>query len=130
MYKTRIESSGDMPQQVAETSLTSSYMGIPDDAPHFLLDTIRSMKSTMTSKYSPIIIPENGSAEVTEEANENIPSLFYRGNMILDIPVRPDILERVPHGIRDEFTHLRYSEVTCSPLDLDTNNFTLRTRLF
>lgn len=56
--------------------------------------------------------------------------LLYRGNLVLDCPVPPVLLQQNPHGERDEFTHMRYSAATCDPNDFYDQDFTLRQRLF
>ncbi|CRK39802.1 hypothetical protein BN1708_008028, partial [Verticillium longisporum] len=56
--------------------------------------------------------------------------LLYRGNLVLDCPVPPRLLNQLPHGERDEFTHMRYSAATCDPDHFYEENFTLRQRLF
>lgn len=56
--------------------------------------------------------------------------LLYRGNLVLDCPVPPVLLQQNPHGERDEFTHMRYTAATCDPSDFYNENFTLRQRLF
>ncbi|KAM0664843.1 hypothetical protein ACQRIT_000475 [Beauveria bassiana] len=56
--------------------------------------------------------------------------LLYRGNLVLDCPVPPILLQQNPHGERDEFTHMRYSAATCDPSDFYNENFTLRQKLF
>ncbi|KAI0847379.1 glycosyltransferase family 2 protein [Daldinia vernicosa] len=56
--------------------------------------------------------------------------LLYRGNLVLDCPVPPRLLNQLPHGERDEFTHMRYSAATCDPNDFYNENFTLRQKLF
>ncbi|KJR84569.1 chitin synthase [Sporothrix schenckii 1099-18] len=56
--------------------------------------------------------------------------LLYRGNLVLDCPVPPLLLNQVPHGERDEFTHMRYTAATCDPSTFYEENFTLRQRLF
>ncbi|KAI0012519.1 glycosyltransferase family 2 protein [Xylariaceae sp. FL0662B] len=56
--------------------------------------------------------------------------LLYRGNLVLDCPVPPRLLDQLPHGERDEFTHMRYSAATCDPNDFYDENFTLRQKLF
>ncbi|CRK17230.1 hypothetical protein BN1723_002387 [Verticillium longisporum] len=56
--------------------------------------------------------------------------LLYRGNLVLDCPVPPRLLNQLPHGERDEFTHMRYSAATCDPDHFYDENFTLRQRLF
>lgn len=56
--------------------------------------------------------------------------LLYRGNLVLDCPVPPKLLKQVPHGERDEFTHMRYTAATCDPSEFYEQNFTLRQKLF
>ncbi|KAI1085017.1 glycosyltransferase family 2 protein [Whalleya microplaca] len=56
--------------------------------------------------------------------------LLYRGNLVLDCPVPPRLLNQLPHGERDEFTHMRYTAATCDPNDFFDENFTLRQKLF
>jgi len=56
--------------------------------------------------------------------------LLYRGNLVLDCPIPPNLLNKLPHGERDEFTHMRYTAATCDPGDFYENNFTLRQKLF
>ncbi|CAM1500607.1 Fc.00g097690.m01.CDS01 [Cosmosporella sp. VM-42] len=56
--------------------------------------------------------------------------LLYRGNLVLDCPVPPVLLQQNPHGERDEFTHMRYSAATCDPKNFYDENFTLRQKLF
>lgn len=56
--------------------------------------------------------------------------LLYRGNLVLDCPVPPKLLNQLPHGERDEFTHMRYSAATCDPSGFYEENFTLRQKLF
>ncbi|KFH46189.1 Chitin synthase-like protein [Hapsidospora chrysogenum ATCC 11550] len=56
--------------------------------------------------------------------------LLYRGNLVLDCPVPPVLLQQNPHGERDEFTHMRYTAATCDPDNFYSENFTLRQRLF
>ncbi|KAM7191864.1 chitin synthase 3 [Naviculisporaceae sp. PSN 640] len=56
--------------------------------------------------------------------------LLYRGNLVLDCPIPPKLLNQLPHGERDEFTHMRYTAATCDPADFYVENFTLRQKLF
>lgn len=56
--------------------------------------------------------------------------LLYRGNLVLDCPIPPRLLSQLPHGERDEFTHMRYTAATCDPNHFYEENFTLRQKLF
>lgn len=58
---------------------------------------------------------------------------LYQGNLVLDCPVPPRLLNQIDHAEppeRDEYTHMRYSAATCDPSDFYTERFTLRQRLF
>jgi chitin synthase len=58
---------------------------------------------------------------------------LFQGNLVLDCPVPPVLLNEIPHAQppeRDEFTHMRYSAATCDPDDFYSERFTLRQRLF
>ncbi len=58
---------------------------------------------------------------------------LFNGNLVLDCPIPPTLLNQVPHATppeRDEFTHMRYSAATCDPAEFYDARFTLRQRLF
>lgn len=58
---------------------------------------------------------------------------LFNGNLVLDCPVPPKLLNQVPHAeppARDEFTHMRYSAATCDPSEFYEERFTLRQKLF
>lgn len=58
---------------------------------------------------------------------------LFNGNLVLDCPVPPRLLNQVQHAQppeRDEFTHMRYSAATCDPEHFYDDRFTLRQRLF
>ncbi|CAI6244364.1 unnamed protein product [Periconia digitata] len=58
---------------------------------------------------------------------------LFRGNYVLDCPIPPRLLNQVNHAQppeRDEFTHMRYSAVTCDPKHFVEERFTLRQKLF
>ncbi|MCJ1324715.1 Chitin synthase, class 1 [Thelotrema lepadinum] len=58
---------------------------------------------------------------------------LFQGNLVLDCPVPPKLLNQVPHAQppeRDEFTHMRYTAATCDPSEFFEQRFTLRQRLF
>ena len=58
---------------------------------------------------------------------------LFKGNLVLDCPIPPRLLNQVPHAQppeRDEFTHMRYSAATCDPKYFDDERFTLRQKLF
>ncbi|EMT61126.1 Chitin synthase A [Fusarium odoratissimum] len=57
----------------------------------------------------------------------------FRGNVVVDLPVPDRILNLVPHSSppgRDEFTHSRFSFITCPPEVFGNRNYTLRATLF
>ncbi|KAF2427412.1 hypothetical protein EJ08DRAFT_671691 [Tothia fuscella] len=58
---------------------------------------------------------------------------LFNGNLVLDCPIPPRLLNQVPHAEppeRDEFTHMRYSAATCDPAVFFEERFTLRQKLF
>ena len=58
---------------------------------------------------------------------------LFNGNLVLDCPVPPRLLNQVEHAQppeRNEFTHMRYSAATCDPSEFYDKRFTLRQRLF
>jgi chitin synthase len=58
---------------------------------------------------------------------------LFNGNLVLDCPVPPRLLNQIPHAQppeRDEFTHMRYSAATCDPSEFYSERFTLRQKLF
>ena len=58
---------------------------------------------------------------------------LFNGNLVLDCPIPPKLLNQVPHATppeRDEFTHMRYSAATCDPAEFYDHRFTLRQKLF
>jgi hypothetical protein len=61
------------------------------------------------------------------------PVKLFRGNLILDCPVPMRIICKVKHAAppeRDEFTHVRYSALTCRPSKFSDSEFVLRPSLF
>jgi chitin synthase len=57
---------------------------------------------------------------------------LFEGNLVLDCPVPPRLLDQMQHAQlpEREFTHMRYSAVTCDPSEFYDERFTLRQRLF
>ena len=69
--------------------------------------------------------------EIPEQANHLNRANF--GHLVYDCPVPPKLLRSIPHTQppgRDEFTHMRYTAVTCDPEDFTAERFTLRPQLF
>lgn len=58
---------------------------------------------------------------------------LFHGNLVLDCPVPKKILKRIDHATppeRDEYTHVRYSALTCHPADFRDSKFILRPSMF
>ncbi|KFY28642.1 hypothetical protein V493_02825 [Pseudogymnoascus sp. VKM F-4281 (FW-2241)] len=58
---------------------------------------------------------------------------LFEGNLVLDCPIPPILLNKIPHAPppeRDEFTHMRYTAATCDPAEFYEDRFTLRQKLF
>ena len=56
--------------------------------------------------------------------------ILFSENLVLDIPLPEKELSKIPHGARDEFTHVRYTAVTCEPALFKEKGYSLRTSLF
>lgn len=57
----------------------------------------------------------------------------FRGNVVLDLPVPDRILNIIPYSAppgQDEYTHCRFSFITCPPEMFGAQNYTLRATLF
>ena len=55
----------------------------------------------------------------------NIP-LTPQGNLVIDIPVSDKLLQLGGHSFDHEFTHSRYTAVTCHPDEFATSGYSLR----
>ena len=57
---------------------------------------------------------------------------LFSGNLVVDIPLSPLVLTRIGRslGQQDEFTHVRYTAVTCGPQSLSEEEFSPRAGLF
>lgn len=73
-------------------------------------------------------------AQLRDSGSPNLRTVqLFNGNLVLDCPVAPRLLREIPHAQspeRDEFSHMRYSSVTCDPSDFRERNYTLRPLLF
>jgi chitin synthase len=49
-----------------------------------------------------------------------------QGNLVLDCPVPDKLLRNVKYSTGEEFTHMRYTAVTCDPNDFLKDRYTLR----
>lgn len=75
-----------------------------------------------------------GRLQATSMNTEDIRTVrLFRGNLVLDIPQTEEYLESIPHcppPDRDEFTHWRFTAVTCKPDEFQEERYTLRPTLF
>lgn len=55
---------------------------------------------------------------------------LYNGNLVLDCPVPPKLLELCPIKDEREFTHMRYTAATCDPNNFRDEGYALRQALF
>lgn len=53
-----------------------------------------------------------------------------KGNLVLNCPVPEQVLRNVKHVSGDEFTHMRYTAVTCDPNDFTSANYSLRPQIY
>jgi hypothetical protein len=99
----------EAPQPPAENHRGSTYPESPSQS-----------SQTAPSPTSPPRGPSNPNFDLVRRVSpspKTMPNhiILFRGPLVLDIPVPKVILHKVPHGERDEFTHVRYTTVTCEP---------------
>ncbi|KAK0614344.1 chitin synthase N-terminal-domain-containing protein [Immersiella caudata] len=71
----------------------------------------------------PVRVPQSGKGKFA----------LFSGNLVIDIPLPQKTLSKFPHapdGGRDEFTHVRYTAVTCDPDSFHEKGYSLRAGLF
>ena len=56
--------------------------------------------------------------------------IFNHGPFVLDIRLLPAVLNKIPHGKRDEFTHARHTAITRRLRLFSAEGYSLRTKLF
>ncbi|WFC97396.1 chitin synthase [Malassezia yamatoensis] len=79
-----------------------------------------------TQHYGPA--PAHGRQQRRHNVNRNV-ALTY-GNLVLNCPIPTKLSTFVNRRDTDEFTHMRYSAVTCDADEFASNNFTLRQSLY
>jgi hypothetical protein len=52
--------------------------------------------------------------------------LTPEGNLVIDVPVPDRVLYNAKYRSGDEFTHMRYTAVTCTPDEFPTRGYSLR----
>ncbi|KAK0638481.1 chitin synthase N-terminal-domain-containing protein [Cercophora newfieldiana] len=76
---------------------------------------------------SPVPVPQS-SIHPQSTGRENY--ALFSGNLVIDIPLPQEVLAKFPHGAKDEFSHVRYTAVTCEPRFLKEKGYLLRSGLF
>lgn len=72
--------------------------------------------------------PERGRQQRRHNTKRNIPLTY--GNLVLNCPIPTKLASFLNRRDEEEFTHMRYSAVTCDPDDFVQNNFTLRQQIY
>ena len=105
-------------------------------------DDNRSDSSSFTASTSPSTVNDNdvltalNCAHLPTAGPTSFP--LFRGNAIFDIPVSPALLAKTSSSSssdhetheRTEFSHVRYSALTCRPTDFVRSGYTLRPELY
>lgn len=77
---------------------------------------------------------EDAAERIANAGPQDVPTgPLFNGNFVLDCPIAPRLLDQIPHAQvpeRDEFTHTRYSAVTCDPSAFKEQRYLLRPRLY
>jgi hypothetical protein len=88
-------------------------------------------------KHAPVLSNRGAGAQYNLQAarapkphEEQIP--LFNNYLSLDCPVPYRLLRQVPHSnsSRDEFSHMRYTAVTCDPVGFYDEQYTLRPAIF
>ncbi|WFD30685.1 chitin synthase [Malassezia sp. CBS 17886] len=72
--------------------------------------------------------PPRGWQQRRHRVKRNVPLTY--GNLVLNCPIPTKLGTFVNRRDTDEFTHMRYSAVTCDPDDFVANHFTLRQNIY
>ena len=93
------------------------------------------------SLHEPENVQDDTDVYEEPEVQQALKQYPFHGNFVLELPVPPSLYSRVVpvfDSLRDrnlkmqrnEFSHMRYSAVTCDPSDFVSSKFTLRQPLF
>ncbi|KAK5652661.1 hypothetical protein OQA88_10255 [Cercophora sp. LCS_1] len=94
----------------------------------FLETDVKPTPSTSTS--SPTARPSTTEQSTIRPPPKRVEDMLFHGNLVIDIGLPQEVLDKFPHGERDEFTHVRYTAVTCDPQAFETRGYSLRASLF
>ncbi|KAF4439419.1 Chitin synthase A [Fusarium acutatum] len=115
-----------VPQQPEHFVSTRSRLHQPQQVPY----STSTSPPTPTSEEDIIISPPETQVLSSIEGY-HVQKL--KGNIVIDLPAPERILDLVPHSPppdRDEFTHTRFSLITCSPRGFATQSYPFRPALF
>lgn len=87
-------------------------------------ETDTGVKPTLHFGPAPVL----GKQQRRHNTKRNIPLTY--GNLVLNCPIPTKLASFINRRDEEEFTHMRYSAVTCDPNDFVLNNFTLRQQIY
>ncbi|KAI8929496.1 chitin synthase-domain-containing protein [Entophlyctis helioformis] len=84
--------------------------------------------STSSGSVAPYVGPQGAAAPVAISRKRTVRSipLTPQGNLVIDVPVPDRVLQMGKIAEGDEFTHMRYTAVTCSADDFSRKGYSLR----
>ncbi|KAK9761484.1 Chitin synthase, class 2, partial [Basidiobolus ranarum] len=92
------------------------------------------MRAPIQNLYDPTFSPPNNARRFQQYVEERRRSLKHieltSGNLVLDCPVPDNVLSTAIYKDQREFTHMRYTAVTCDPDDFLASKYTLRQAVY
>lgn len=102
------------------TQLYVSDPNIPIASPAYALGSTVGLGSAATIAMAP-----STPVRMRKPTIRHIP-LTPEGNLVIDVPVPDRVLYNAKYLVGDEFTHMRYTAVTCSADEFPTRGYSLR----
>ena len=102
------------------TQVYVSDPNLPIASPAYALGSSMALGSASTIAMSP-----STPVRLRKPTIRHIP-LTPEGNLVIDVPVPDRVLYNAKYLAGDEFTHMRYTAVTCSADEFPTRGYSLR----
>lgn len=106
---------------------STSEVHMPEDTPH-LSDVVPGVPPEVDQPSEQAMLVHYGRIPQRQPRRHHTMRrvTLHGGHLVLDCPIPPKLLERLPIKDGAEFTHMRYTAVTCDPDDFAREGFSLR----